>query len=191
MLRAAALEKILLISALALANQAHAQTRQETDEEEGQRMQAEQQAIANRVLTHGEVCPDPKNPCLDMGSFHENELSFKLKSKFNFDRGRDQSLPFYAVILRSGELCKMPEEDRLTLQKVFPTRKVFLHRHFCEGFSDKATYTNINRKVGFIAVYAGKTEAEAKQFLAEVKAAGAFPDANLRRMQVQLVNQLE
>lgn len=68
---------------------------------------------------------------------------------------------------------------------------MFLHRYFCENFADKATYTNVNRKAGFIAVYAGRSEAEAKQFLAEVKAAGRFPDANLRRMQVVLIRQLE
>ena len=189
--RAAALEMILVLLAFALAAPVHAQDKDESDEEEGRRMEAEHAAIANRLVTHGEVCPDPKNPYLGMGSFHENELSFRLKSKFSFDRGRDQSLPFYAVILRSGELCKLPEADRVTIQNIFPTRKVFLHRHFCEGFGDKATYSNVNRKAGFIAVYAGKTEAEAKQFLAEVKAKGAFPDANLRRMRVQLVYQLE
>jgi len=180
-----------VLIALLLATTVLAQDKEETDEEEGRRMEAEQQAVANRIVTHGEVCPDPKNPCLDMGSFHENELSFRLKSKFSFDRGRDQSQPFYAVIVRSGELCKLPEEDRLAIQKIFPTRKVFLHKHFCDGFSHKATYSNVNRKAGFIAVYAGKTEAEAKQFLAEVRAKGAFPDANLRRMRVQLVYQLE
>jgi len=116
-----------LLLALALAGNAQAQ-RDEAAEDE-----AAQQKIASRVVTHGEVCPDPKSPCLDMDHFHENELSFRLKSKFDFDR----------------------------------------------------------RKAGFIAVYAGKTEAEAKQFLAEVKAAGRFPDANLRRMQVVLIRQLE
>ena len=180
MRRAGAAELVLL---LALAGAVQAQ-RDEAAEDE-----AAQQKIANRVLTHGEVCPDPKNPCLDMGSFHDNELSFKLKSKYAFDRGHDRSLPFYALILKSGELCKIPEEERLAIQAQFPSRKVFLHRLHCEGFSDKATYTNVNRKVGFIAVYAGKTEAEAKEFLAEVK--GKFPDANLRRMQVNLINQLE
>ena len=180
MRRAGAVELVLL---LALAGAVQAQ-RDEAAEDE-----AAQQKIANRVLTHGEVCPDAKNPCLDMGSFHDNELSFKLQSKYAFDRGHDRSLPFYALILKSGELCKIPEEERLAIQAQFPSRKVFLHRLHCEGFSDKATYTNVNRKVGFIAVYAGKTEAEAKQFLAEVK--GKFPDANLRRMQVNLVNQLE
>jgi hypothetical protein len=174
-----------LLLALALAGNAQAQ-RDEAAEDE-----AAQQKIAKRVLTHGEVCPDPAKPCVDVEKFNDNELSFRLKSKFNFDRGRDRSLPFYALILKSGELCKMPDEERVAIQAQFPSRKVFLHRFFCNDFSDKATYTNVNRKAGFIAVYAGKTEAEAKQFLAEVKAAGKFPDANLRRMQVELVRQLE
>lgn len=175
--RAAALSLMLLAVA------AYAQ-RDEAAEDE-----AAQQAIAKKVVTHGEVCPDPKTPCLDMGRFRDNELSFRLKSKFDFDRGQDRSQPFYAAILKSGELCRMAEAERVAIQAQFPSRKVFLHRHFCEDFSDKVTYTNVNRKAGFIAVYAGKTEAEAKQFLAEARA--RFPDANLRRMQVVVVNQLE
>lgn len=174
-----------LLLVLALAGNVQAQ-RDEAAEDE-----AAQLKIASRVVTHGEVCPEPKSPCLDMDRFHDNELSFRLKSKFNFDRGRDRSLPFYALILKSGELCKMPDGERVAIQAQFPSRKVFLHRYFCNDFSDKATYTNVNRKAGFIAVYAGKTEAEAKQFLGEVKATGKFPDANLRRMQVELVRQLE
>jgi hypothetical protein len=180
--RAAALELILL---LALAGAAHAQRDEAEDDE------AAQQKVAKKVLTHGEVCPDPKSPCLEMGRFQDNELSFRLKSKFDFDRGRDRSLPFYAAILKSGELCKLSDDERVAIQAQFPTRKVFLHRFFCQDFTDKVTYTNVNRKAGFIAVYAGKTEADAKQFLAEIKAAGKFPDANLRRMQVEIVNQLE
>ena len=178
--RAAALELLLL---LALAGVAHAQRNEAEDDE------AAQQKIATRVVTGGEVCPDPKKPCLDLGHFQENELSFRLKSKYNFDRGQDRSVPFYALILKSGELCKMPEEERVAIQAQFPTRKVFLHRFFCMDFTDKVTYTNVNRKVGFIGVYAGRTEAEAKQFLLEAKS--TFPDANLRRMQVVVVNQLE
>ena len=180
MRRAGALELILLV---ALAGAAQAQ-RDEAAEDE-----AAQQKIASRVLTHGEVCPDPRSPCLDMGRFQDNELSFRLKSKFNFDRGQDRSAPFYALILKSGELCKVAEEERLAIQAQFPARKVFLHRFFCLDFTDRVTYTNVNRKAGFIAVYAGSTEGEAKQVLAETK--GRFPGANIRRMQVVIVNQLE
>jgi hypothetical protein len=42
-----------------------------------------------------------------------------------------------------------------------------------------------------MAVYAGETEEEAKRFLAEVKAGGQFPDANMRRMQAVAIYQLE
>jgi hypothetical protein len=42
--------------------------------------------------------------------------------------------------------------------------------------------------VGFIAVYAGRTSAEAKSLLAQIKTSGKFPGANLRRMQVVRVS---
>ena len=168
---------------LALALPAQAQ-RDEAAEDE-----AAQQEIAKKVLTHGEVCPDPAAPCLGVERFRDHELSFRLHSKFDFDRGQDRSAPFYALILKSGELCKIPEAERVAIQALFPSRKVFLHRHFCEDFADKVTYSNVNRKAGFIAVYAGKTEAEARQFLAEVK--DRFAGANLRRMQVIVTYQLE
>jgi hypothetical protein len=151
--------------------------------------EAVQQAVARKVLTQGEVCPDPARPCADVERFKPNELSFRIAKKFEFDRGQDRSQPFYAAILKSGELCKLPEAERSAAQALFPGRKVFLHRHFCDDFGDKVTYTNVNRKAGFIAVYAGKTEAEAKAFLAEARA--KYPDANLRRMQVVITYQLE
>jgi hypothetical protein len=169
--------------ALLVAVHAHAQ-RDEAAEDE-----AAQQKIAKKVLTHGEVCPEPAKPCLGVEKFRDNELSFRLNRKFNFDRGQDRSAPFYALILKSGELCKIPEAERVAIQAGFPSRKVFLHRYFCEDFADKVTYSNVNRKAGFIAVYAGKTEAEARQFLAEVK--NRFAGANLRRMQVVVTYQLE
>ena len=68
---------------------------------------------------------------------------------------------------------------------------MFVHQYFCQDFGDNAMYTNVNRKVGFMAVYAGDTEAEAKNFLLQVKATGNFPDANIRKMQVVVVYQIE
>jgi hypothetical protein len=67
---------------------------------------------------------------------------------------------------------------------------VFLHRYFCEEFGDKVTYANVNEKSGFIAVYAGESEAEGQKLLAQAKGAG-YPDANLRRMEVIVVYQIE
>jgi len=144
--------------------------------------------LAAAAQTQGKVCGDPDHPC---GEFKANELSFKIAKKFNFDRPEDKSAPFYAVILRSGELCKITEEERLKTQALFPHNKVFVHRYFCEDFNDKVTYTNINKKFGFIAVYAGETPVAANEFLSRVKTMGQFPDANLRKMQVVVTYQME
>lgn len=150
--------------------------------------EAEMEKIARKVVQQGKVCGDPEKPC---PGFRPNELSFKIAKEFAFDRGRDRSVPFYAVILRSAELCSITEEERLKVQTLFPRQKVFVHRLHCEGFGDKVTYTNVNAKAGFIAVYAGEAEAEAKKMLAQVKATGRFPGANLRKMAAVVVYQLE
>lgn len=158
--------------------------------------EADVEKIRKIVLTHGKVCPDPARPCPAVPAFRPNELSFSITKKFEFDRGEDRSQPFYAVILRSAKLCSIKEEERLKVQALFPARKVFVHQLHCSedgsgDFGEKVTYTNVNRKAGFIGVYAGETEDEARRFLAEVKAGGHFPDANLRRMQAVAVYQLE
>ena len=178
------MKRILLAAAALCAALAHAQPKDESAEDE-----AAQQAVAKKVVTQGEVCPDPARPCLEVERFKPNELSFRIAKKFDFDRGQDRSAPYYAAILKSGALCAIPDAERAAIQAQFPQRKVFVHQHFCQDFGDKVTYTNVNRKAGFVAVYAGKTEAEAKAFLAEAKA--RYPDANLRRMQVVITYQLE
>ena len=177
-------QEVAALLLAALASAACAQPRDEAAEDE-----AAQQAVAKKIVTQGEVCPDPARPCTDVERFKANELSFRIAKKFDFDRGQDRSAPFYAVILKSGELCRIPEAERLAAQALFPGRKVFMHQYFCQDFGDKVTYTNVNRKAGFVAAYAGRTEAEAKAFLAEAKA--KYPDANLRRMQVVITYQLE
>jgi hypothetical protein len=150
--------------------------------------------IAKTVLTQGKVCPDPARPCQHTPPFRANELSFSITRKFEFDRGRDRSQPFYGVILRSDKLCSIKEEERLKVQALFPGRKVFVHQLHCSedgssDFGEKVTYTNVNRKVGFIGVYAGETEEEARKFLAEART--RFGDATLRRMQAEIIYQLE
>ena len=106
-----------------------------------------------RIVTQGKVCPDPNRPCV---GFKPHELSFAIAQPFKFDRGRDRSQPFFAVILKSGPLCGIDDSERVAAQQQFPDAKVFLHRYFCEDFGDKVTYTNINEKSGFVAVYAGE-----------------------------------
>jgi hypothetical protein len=148
--------------------------------------------VQSRVKVQGKACPDPDRPCMFPGDpFKPNELSFEAAEKFNFDRGQDRSQPFYAVILKSATLCSTTEEERLGVQALFPRNKVFVHRYFCEDFGDSVTYTNVNAKQGFIAVYAGETEQAGKAFLARVQAGGQFPGANLRKMQVVITWQLE
>jgi uncharacterized protein len=147
----------------------------------------EMDRVRQRVVTQGKVCGNPDAPC---PGFKPNELSFTIATPFAFDRGRDQSQPFYAVILKSAALCSMPDAERVKAQQAFPRSKVFLHRYFCEEFGDKVTYSGINEKSGFVAVYAGESEAEARQILAQAKAAG-YADANVRRMAVIVQYQIE
>ena len=152
----------------------------------------EMERVRLRIVTQGAVCAQPAKPCtLAGGPFKPNELSFHAPRRFNFDRGEDRSQPFYAVILQSGPLCGIDEPRRLRVQQRFPDRKVFVHRYFCEDFGDKVTYSGVDRKQGFIAVYAGATEAQAKAFLEKLNASGDYPGANLRKMQVVVTWQLE
>lgn len=154
--------------------------------------EAEMARIQQRVLVQGKPCPDPQRPCdLPGNRFQPNELSFEAPRKFEFDRGEDRSQAFYAIVLASGPACGIADPERLRAQELFPRNKVFLHRYFCEDFSDKVTYTNVDRKRAFLAVYAGETEAAARTFLDQVKASGRFPGANIRRMQVVIKWQLE
>jgi uncharacterized protein len=149
--------------------------------------EAQLEQVRQRVVTQGKVCADPDKPC---SGFKPNELSFDIAKPFSFDRGRDKSQPFYAVILASGPLCGIADGERVRAQKAFPRAKVFLHRHMCEDFGDKVTYSNVNAKSGFVAVYGGETEADAQKMLAQAKAAG-YPGANVRRLEVVVTYQIE
>ena len=180
------MDKVLIAALLAFAASALAQGKPPDDD-----MEEKMEALKKKVVQQGKVCPDPARPCRHSPDFGANELSFAIKTKFGFDRGQDRSQPFYGVILRSDKLCSITEEERLKLQAMFPSRKVFVHQFQCGGFHNKVTYTNSNRTVGFIGVYAGETEEQARRFLAEVKAAGRFADANYRRMHAVIVYQLE
>ena len=143
--------------------------------------------VRRKVVVQGKVCGDPDRPC---SGFKPNELSFDIAKPFDFDRGRDKSQPFYAVMLKSAPICSLNDTERLRAQKVFPRAKVFLHRYFCEDFGDKVTYSNVNEQSGFVAVYAGDTPAAAEPILALAKASG-YPDANIRRLEVIVVYQIE
>lgn len=133
----------------------------------------------------GRVCPDPARPC---AGFRSHDLSFSLPAA-GAARAEDRSRPFYAVILRSGGRCTVSERERLAAQALFPGRKVFATRFECDGDGENnVTYTGVDARHGFLAVYAGDTRAHADVALARVRATGRFPGANLRRMQVVRVH---
>lgn len=132
----------------------------------------------------GTVHPDPR---IADARFKPHQLPFELPND-GIARAELRSERFYAVLLQSPPPCTVTEEQRLAIQAQFSGRKVFATRFECEGEEEELiTYSNVKPGVGFIAVYAGRTLAEAKGLLAEVLAGGKFPGANIRRMQVVLV----
>jgi hypothetical protein len=135
--------------------------------------------------TVGSICPHPDHPC---GGFRTHDLSFVLPTD---DAARDEvrSEQFYAILLRSGPGCSIPEADRAATQSRFPDRKVFLHRFGCDDdVENNVTYTNVNGSLAFLAVYAGRTREEADSTLRALQQGGAFPGSNLRRMEVRFVS---
>ena len=130
----------------------------------------------------GRVCGNPKQPCSFAKNFQSHDLPF--------DTGRDFAIAnseyFYAIVLESARLepdgCEkvFPETRRLEVQSLFPNNKVFAVRCPEPGTN---FYTNVSQDVSLMAVFAGKTSAEAKAFLAKVKATGKYKNVSLRRMQ--------
>lgn len=143
-------------------------------------------ADGQRSSTVGNVCGDPTAACRTRESFQAYELPF------DFGKGNAviaESKPFYAVILKSVKLktdqsdCagKFPEAERLDAQLLFPNNMVFVMR--CNE-AVQNYYTNVANNTSFMAVYAGKSMAEANRFFAKVKAVGKFNGAVVRRMRV-------
>ena len=136
--------------------------------------------------TVGKVQPDPTKSCSET-SFKPHELCFETP-KDEIARAEYLSETFYAVLLKTSERCTIPETERLQTQQLFPRAKVFSMRFYCdENIEENISYTNVNDKFGFLAVYAGRTMKEAKATLEKVKATGKFQDANIRKMQAKFV----
>jgi hypothetical protein len=101
-----------------------------------------------------------------------------------------KSRPFFVVILRSGNGCFIPEAERVAAQALFPARKVFSHRSLTIGCQDPEVdedginYRNIDDTKSVLAVYAGPSRKSGLKTLAEVKATGRFPGANLRQTEM-------
>ena len=130
----------------------------------------------------GRVCGDPKAPCSFRKNFEPNDLPFDTR---NWTIANSEF--FYAVVLESRKLdpeggcdSAFPEERRLDVQTMFPNNKVFAVRCPEPGSN---YYTNVSDDVSLMAVYAGKTAAQARSTLAKIKASGRFKNVSLRRMQ--------
>jgi hypothetical protein len=130
------------------------------------------------------VCGDPTVRCrTGRVEFPPHNLPFQIP------RGAViwETEPFYAVILKSMRVkdefdeCDrfIPEDERLEAQTLFPRHKVFASRCMEPG---DLYYTNTDPKQRFMAVYAGRTRAQAAAMLERVKATGKYPGANLRQM---------
>jgi hypothetical protein len=132
------------------------------------------------TLPIGTVCGDPSAPC---PGFRPHDLSFVLPAD-EVARAEVRSDTFYAVILRSAARCSITEAQRQEAQRALPNQKVFAQRTMCEDdIANNVSYTAVNDTVAFLAVHAGPHRPGADSVLASVRATGAFPGANLRRMQ--------
>lgn len=128
----------------------------------------------------GQVCGDPAMRCGTANEFQPYDLSFRIPRNAVIW----ESEMFYAIILESRSArndcnAHIPEAVRLEAQSLFPRHKVFADRCPEPG---TLYYTNTNSDYRFMAVYAGKTRAEANRMMARVRATGRYPSANLRRM---------
>ena len=147
-------------------------------------------AQTHRPVKHGgQICGNPKISCKTSVTFQANDLPFQV--------GKDMvivdTVPFYAVILKSmavkDDKCDVfiPETDRLAAQELFPENKVFSSRctdpenlFYADVSSRTPRYFSETHRL--MAVYAGKTLAEANKMLEMVKSSGKYPGANVRRM---------
>jgi hypothetical protein len=132
----------------------------------------------------GTVCGDPTTACKTSYEFQSHDLPFRIPARAMIW----ESESFYAVILKSVKAadddCQkfVPEDERQAAQALFPHNKVFSDRACSD--TGEPYYTGTQPGARFIAVYAGRTRAEAAKFLAQVQATGKFPGANLRRMSI-------
>lgn len=127
------------------------------------------------------VCGNPNAACPSAATFEPHDLPFRVPRNAVIW----ETELFYAVILKSmnasDENCDahIPETERVAAQVLFPDRKVFASRCVEPG---TLYYTNTRANSRMMAVYAGRTLAEANRVLAAAKAMGKYPGANVRRM---------
>ena|SRR5450432_2673949 len=130
-------------------------------------------------VTLGKINPNP--------NCGKSEICFETPQD-GLARDESRSQFFYAVILKTTKACGVTEDDRQSVQKLFPHNKVFATQFECGGEQNAFLYENLDRDHGFIAVYAGRTKSEGLKFLKKVKQLKEFGDAKLRRTQAILVS---
>jgi hypothetical protein len=137
----------------------------------------------------GKICGNPNVKCkTDATMFGVNDIQFEIPKNSVIA----ESELFYAVILKSRPIKDFfgaagdcwavdTEAERLAAQGLFPNNKVFSQR--C-GY-DSLYYTGVKENTVFLAVYAGKTPAQAQTVLKTVNATGKFKGAYIKRIQAQ------
>jgi hypothetical protein len=128
------------------------------------------------------VCGDPSKSCKTSVTFEAFDLPFEVpENVFIAETER-----FYAVILKSFRVtddeCEskfISEDERLAAQELFPNNKVFASRCPEPG---NLFYEPIDYRVRFMAVFSGRTKAEATKMLAKVKATGQFSGAYIKQL---------
>lgn len=140
---------------------------------------------AQKKAKQGKVCGDPTVKCKGGENFQAYDLGFDLGKQFTIY----ESEYFYGIVLKSAKMpewgdCanpQFPESERMPIQEMFPNNKVFALNCVDTGTN---YYTGVSDKTAFIAVYAGRTLAEANKFLKTVKETGRFTGIRVRKMQI-------
>ena len=138
--------------------------------------------VAQKKAKLGKVCGNPSLACPNKKDFQPFDLPFQFSNGVIAD-----SEVFYAIVIKSVKNtsdsdCEtiILEEERLSIQELFPNNKVFAYKCFETGWN---FYTNVKIDVSFMAIFAGRAMAESTKFLESVKALKKFGKISLRKMQ--------
>ncbi|HTH50735.1 MAG TPA: hypothetical protein VL501_02310 [Pyrinomonadaceae bacterium] len=136
---------------------------------------------------YGAICGDPTVKCKFAEGYQSYDLPFDMGKNYTIA----ESVQFYGIVLKSVKLkdfgdCGNPsfkEQERVEIQALFEHNKVFMQN--CVE-SASIYYTGVPDYSAFIAVYAGKTLAEANKFLKTVQDTGKFPGIRVRKMRAEM-----
>jgi hypothetical protein len=140
---------------------------------------------AQKRTRKGKICGDPTVACKGVENFQPHDLVFDTGKNFVIF----ESEPFYGIVLKSVKLpdfgdCEKPsfkEVERKEIQALFEHNKVFMLNCIESGTN---YYPGVADKTAFIAVYAGRTLAQANAFLKTVQALNKYPGIRVRKMSI-------